>query len=102
MCASDQGKFWEMHDLLFEEQRQLSIENLKEKAQRLGLEQAKFDSCLDSGNYTAQVQTDLQQGALAGVSGTPALFINGRPYGGNRTVEAMSEVIEDELKRVGR
>lgn len=102
LCASDQGKFWEMHDLLFEEQRQLSIENLKEKAQRLGLNKAKFDACLDGDNYTAQVQTDLQEGALAGVTGTPALFINGRPYSGNRTVDAMSEVIEDELKRVGR
>ncbi len=102
LCASDQGKFWEMHDLMFEEQRQLALDNLKEKAERLGLDAGEFNACLDSGQYAAQVQADLKAGALAGVTGTPALFINGRPYSGARTVAGMSEVIEEELELTDR
>ncbi|MFQ5745172.1 MAG: DsbA family protein [Acidobacteriota bacterium] len=100
LCAAEQDRFWQMHDLLFAEQDRLELENLKEKAGRLELDQASFDACLDSGKYAEHVQEDLQAGNAAGVSGTPAIFVNGRPLpGGAVPYEKVAEVIDDELQR---
>lgn len=74
-CAFDQGKYWEMHDKLFANQTALSVNNLKKYAQELGLDSKRFNSCLDSGQYTQEVKKDLQDGVTAGVSGTPSFFI---------------------------
>ncbi|MEM1246116.1 MAG: thioredoxin domain-containing protein [Acidobacteriota bacterium] len=101
LCASDQGKFWEMHDLLFAEQKDLDIAQLKEKAVRLGLDASSFDSCLDDDKYAEQVARDIREGAAAGVSGTPSLFVNGRPLTGVVAFEAIAEIIDDELERAG-
>jgi protein-disulfide isomerase len=97
LCANDQGKFWEMHDLMFAAQRQLTVENLKEKAQRLELDTAAFGQCLDSDKYAAQVQADLEAGMQAGVTGTPAMFINGIPISGAVPYEQLAQVIDAEL-----
>ena len=100
LCAHDQGKFWEMHDLLFEEQRKLAVDDLKEKAVRLGLDAESFSSCLDGGKYAAQVAADLEEGRRLGVSGTPALFLNGRFLpGGALPEEQLAEFIDQELAR---
>lgn len=101
LCAHDQGKFWEMHDLLFAEQRQLSVTELKAKAERLELDAGAFGQCLDSGKHTEQVQADLQDGQRAGVSGTPALFINGRLLSGAQPFEKFAEMIDFELELAG-
>lgn len=101
LCAREQDKFWEMHDLLFAEQKQLSVAQLKEKASRLGLEAAAFDECLDSGRHAAQVQADFEAGSAAGVTGTPASFVNGRFLSGAQPYEAFAKVIDEELERAG-
>jgi len=73
-CAKEQGKFWEMHDLLFEKGVSGGINSFKQYAKDLGLDTVKFNSCLDSGRYTNEVQKDSQDGQSYGVSGTPTFF----------------------------
>jgi protein-disulfide isomerase len=101
LCADDQGKFWEMHDLMFADQGGLSIDKLKEKAGELELDLVVFGECLDSDKYAEQVEADLQAGSGAGVSGTPALFINGRFLSGAQPYDVIAKVIDDELSRHG-
>ncbi|HCP44571.1 MAG TPA: hypothetical protein DIU15_00820 [Deltaproteobacteria bacterium] len=100
-CANEQGKFWEYHDVLFENQRALQIADLKGYAGNLGLDQATFDGCLDSNRYTAEVELDKKAGAAVGVSGTPAFFINGQFLNGARPFESFKELIDGELKAKG-
>lgn len=101
LCAHDQGKFWELHDAMFEDQQNLGPEALVAKAERLGLDVASFRECLQSGRYADAVQEDLREGARAGVSGTPAMFVNGRLVSGAVPYEQISQVIDEELERRG-
>src|SRR4029079_9457922 len=101
LCAKDQGKFWEMHDMVFQEQTQLLVRDLKVKANRLGLDQKKVDECLDTGHYTAQVQADMREGVRIGVTGTPALFVNGISIdGGAVPFETVAKALDKELQKV--
>jgi protein-disulfide isomerase len=89
-----------MHDLLFQEQSTLGVPALKEKASRLGIDRAAFDTCLDSDRYAEQVEKDMQDGAAVGVTGTPALFINGSPVpGGAVPYDVLAKAIDEELER---
>ncbi len=99
LCAFDQQHFWEFHDSMFGNQQELSIADLKQRAVNLKLDTAKFNECLDSGRQVASIQRDIQDGARAGVTGTPATFINGRLLSGNQPYSEIKEVIEDELQR---
>lgn len=101
-CARDQDKFWEMHDLLFAEQASLSVEALKEKAGRLGLDTKTFDQCLDSGKSRDVIAADRRDGDELGIMGTPASFINGRFTSGAISESDLKSLIEDELRRAGR
>ena len=74
-CASDQGKFWEMHDRLFANQQALAPNNLPQHAQALELDVRKFQQCLDGGKYAADIRKDLAEGQKAGVTGTPGFFL---------------------------
>jgi protein-disulfide isomerase len=98
-CAGEQGKFWEMHDLLWANTAKLQVADLKAHAATLGLDAAKFGACLDSGRYAGLVAADLEAGQGYGVSGTPAFFVNGRPLVGAQPFEAFAQVIDDELQR---
>jgi protein-disulfide isomerase len=97
VCANEQGKFWQMHDAMFGDQKALEVADLKKKAQSVGLDAAKFDSCLDSGRAAAEVKADERAGTLVGVNGTPAIFINGRSFSGAQPYEALAAVIDQEL-----
>ncbi len=74
LCAGDQGKYWEIHDVFFADQRKLAPEDLKAHAEGLGLDVASFNECLDGDKYAQRVQKDLADGVKAGVRGTPSFF----------------------------
>ncbi|UCG76681.1 MAG: thioredoxin domain-containing protein [Gemmatimonadota bacterium] len=100
LCAHEQDRFWEMHDLLFQEQGTLAVPDLKEKAERLGLDTEAFNECLDSGRQAEQVRQDLAQGQAAGINGTPAIFVNGVGVpGGAVPYEVVAAAIDRELRR---
>ena len=65
----------------------------------MGLDEAKFNACLDSGEFTEAVKTDHAEGSAIGVSGTPAFFVNGRLLSGAAQFAQFKEVIDDELER---
>jgi len=100
-CANAQGKFWEYHKKLFDNQTALGKDKLKAYAQELGLDRAKFDKCLDSSEFKAKVDQDVEAASKVGVSGTPAFFINGRMLSGAQPFEKFKEVIDEELAAAG-
>ena len=99
LCANDQQKFWQLHDAMFTDQRNLGVSALKEKAVQLQMNAEEFNACLDSGKYADAVRRDIVDGAKAGVSGTPAMFVNGRFLSGAQPYQEIARVIEDELRR---
>ena len=80
----------------------LSVPQLKQGATRLGLNQAAFDQCLESGKHQAIVQADYAGAEKLGVNSTPTLYINGRPLIGAQPYDAFKQVIDEELARVGQ
>lgn len=72
-CAGEQGKYWEMHGRLFENQK--SLEPWGPHAEAIGLDLAKFDACLTSGKFAAEIRRDMEEARKAGVTGTPAFFL---------------------------
>jgi protein-disulfide isomerase len=100
LCANEQGKFWELHDVMFKDQKKLAVSDLKETAKGLGLDEKKFNSCLDSGRYVEQVQNDSKEAQKIGVTGTPALFVNGVMIdGGAVPFTVVEAAIQKELTR---
>ena len=77
------------------------VARMNEKAAELGLNAEQFNSCVDTGKHAAVVATDFQEGSAAGVSGTPAMFVNGRFISGAVPLEQIAEVVDDELRRKG-
>ena len=100
-CAGDQGKYWEYHDLLFKNQASLSAANYKKWAKDLKLDTTKFDACVDTNKYKAEVEKDFSDGQKAGVSGTPAFFINGKMISGAQPYSVFKTEIEAALKAAG-
>lgn len=99
LCAHEQGKFWELHDAMFQNQQALGVDQLKSKATELGMNAEQFNACLDSSKYAEQVKADFDAGSKAGVSGTPAMFINGRFLSGAQPLNEITKIIDDELLR---
>ena len=87
---------------MFSNQAALEPDDLKQRARQLSLSSpGDFDRCLDSGAKRAAVQSDIDAGRAAGVTGTPTLFVNGRLLSGSQSPRAIQLVIEDELARRG-
>jgi protein-disulfide isomerase len=97
-CAGDQGKYWEMHAELFQHQKALDAPSLKEYAKHVGLDAAKFEKCLDSGEKASVVAEHKKAGEAVGVTGTPAFFINGIMLSGAQPFDAFKAIIDAELK----
>jgi len=100
-AAYRQGKFWEMHDKIFENTRALEDTNLKQHAVDLELDVDAFNACYESGQFRNAVQADFRSGNALGVTGTPAFFVNGRFLSGAQPFEAFKAIIDDELSRAG-
>lgn len=98
-CANEQGKYWDYNKRLWEMQGQgkFTIEKIKALAVELKLDTGKFNSCADSNKYFDEIEKDIQDGAKAGVSGTPAYFINGKFLSGAQPFENFQQIIEEEL-----
>ncbi|HIN32378.1 MAG TPA: DsbA family protein [Nitrospirales bacterium] len=73
-CAQEQGKYWEMHDAIFES-KDRGVPDLNKLGHKLGLDVARLDGCVDSGKYGKEIEKDYQDGTLAGVTGTPGFFL---------------------------
>ena len=100
-CANDQGKFWELHNKMFENQQKLAVDDLKSYAKSVGVDASKFDKCLDSGEKKTEVNADQKAGTEAGVNGTPAFFINGIFINGAQPYEQIKQTVDRELKKKG-
>jgi protein-disulfide isomerase len=74
-CAREQGKYWEMHDRLFANQRQLGRDDLVKHGQELGLKMQPFEQCLANAKYADAIKKDLAEAARLQVTGTPTFFI---------------------------
>ncbi len=96
--AAAQGKFWEMHDRLYENQGDLTEKDLLDHGKQLGLDENQFATDLRNDTYDDRIQADLMSGAESGVNGTPTFFINGARFDG----DWQGEGLLDELRRVGK
>jgi protein-disulfide isomerase len=97
-AAGAQGQFWEMHDLLYENQPLLDPPHLMAYAEELGLDIDRFTRELKQGSYRERVREDFLSGVRSGVNGTPAFFINGVRYDGSWDIEPLTEALESAAK----
>jgi len=100
VAAGNQGKFWEMHDELFKISRNLAMDEIRKKADEIGLDMKKFDADMASPETEKAVRADLDLGRTVDVQGTPTMFINGKRVM-NRSVEGMKGMVDEELKKKG-
>jgi protein-disulfide isomerase len=102
VAAAQEGKFWEMHNVLFNNRRNLGTTSLKLHSKEAGVTNKKFLDELVNATYGWQVQGDLREGMDRGVTNVPAFFINDEPFIGKPTVENLSKGIEAALKKSKR
>jgi protein-disulfide isomerase len=105
-CANDQGKFWEMHDQIFQNQDRWNGEAtsrprsvLADMAKNLGLDMSKYDDCMKSEKYRAKVQSHLQEAERRGVQQTPTFVIGGKMVPGAIPYDAFKKLIDEELAK---
>lgn len=96
-CAFEQDKYWEYHDVLFNNQDKLATADLIVHAEDLGMDTEAFQECLQSGRYSEKVSRDYTDGVNLGVSGTPTFFINGKPLVGAQPYQIFADRINAEL-----
>jgi protein-disulfide isomerase len=100
-CAGEQGKFWEYHDVLFYS-KQIEVDDLKEHARVLKLNEDAFNSCLDSGSQSKAVNQDLAEGKDLGLTGTPSFFVNGHFFSGTVDYGALKDIVNQQLNAIAR
>lgn len=93
-CAGDQDMYYDMHNLLFENGVSGGVASFKTYAADLGLDQATFDDCLDSGKHEAEVKKDMADGMKAGVQGTPGFIIEGQLISGAQPYAVFEQLLE--------
>jgi len=98
LAASDQGKYWEMHDLLIRKSPKLDRASLIKYAQELSLDVRKFTESIDSQKYAKEINTDLDLAVTMDLYTTPTFYINGRKVVGERPFEYFTKIIDEELK----
>ena len=101
MAAGAQGKFWEMHDKLFANQQNLDRATYEKYAQELGLNMTKFKADLDANKYKDTIDAEQKEGTAVGVTGTPAVFINGRKISGAYPFDTFKKIADEELAKKG-
>jgi protein-disulfide isomerase len=103
LAADAQGKFWPMHDKLFANNTALERPNLEKYAQELGLNMSRFKADLDSGKFKSIIEAETKEGSTLGVTGTPAVFINGRKISGAYPFDTFKKIADEELaKKTGK
>ena len=100
-AAHRQGKFWEMHDLIFENQREMAPEKYEEYAAQIGLDVERFKKDAASSDVKKRVDGDAAEAAILGITGTPAFLVNGRYLSGAQPFEAFQRLIDEELAGKG-
>ena len=98
-CAAEQGKFWEFHDRVFENQQAMLVDDLKRYASSVGVDAARFNACLDTSKQAEVVRDGVAQGTRLGINSTPTVFINGRRVSGAQPYEVFAAIIDEELSR---
>jgi len=99
MAAAEQGKFWEMHDLLFANQNALGREDLLKYAETLNLDMARFRKDLDSDRIRKKIEADKAEGDAKKVQGTPTFFVNGKEYSGTKNLPELQALVKADLGR---
>jgi protein-disulfide isomerase len=99
LCAKEQGKFWEMHDKLFEGQPALDSATLEKYAGEIGVDAGKWKACMGENRYNAQILADQDMAGKVTARGTPNVFINGRKMTGAKPIDEFKAIIDEELKK---
>ena len=101
LAAHEQGKFWQMHDALFANQKALTRPDLDKYAQEIGLNMDKFKAALDTNKFKPQVEADMAVAKELGATGTPSFFVNGRKLRGAQPFESFKKLIDEALATKG-
>src|SRR5262249_32053941 len=100
LAAGEQGKFWEMHDLLFANQSAVKRDDLEQYTARLGLDMGRLKKDLDSDRLKQIIAADLAEGERLRVRGTPTFFVNGKGFSGALPFEQLKQIVEREQRRM--
>jgi protein-disulfide isomerase len=100
VAAGKQGKFWEMHDVMFKNNRELTFDKLKEYAGQIGLDVARWEKDFAASDVQQQIDKELAEGRAADVQGTPTFFVNGKRVT-NRSLDGFKQMIDEAIKTKG-
>jgi protein-disulfide isomerase len=99
-AAAKQNKFWEMHDVIFENQQDLHGNSFRLFAKNLGLDIVQFDNDCNDKDIIEKVEQDFESGIISGVNGTPTFFINGIRYNGRNEIEDLATALNDAINNI--